>query len=63
MIPLFCVVWFRFRFLRRYLDLWPSHIGRAYRLLEMVGECSPGHGPIHLLSASGLVSTWFAPAQ
>ena len=23
-----------------------------YRLLEMVGEGGPGHGPIHLLSAS-----------
>ena len=27
-------------------------IGRVYRLLEMVSEGSPGHGPIHLLSAS-----------
>ena len=51
-ILLFCVVWFRFRLLRRYLALWPSQIGRAYRLLEMVGEGSLGHGPIHLLSAS-----------
>ena len=31
--PAFCVVWFRFRLLRRYL------------LLEMVGEGCPGHGP------------------
>ena len=36
--PLFCVVWFRFRLFRRYLALWPSEVGRAYRLLEMVGE-------------------------
>ena len=35
--PAFCVVWFRFRLLRRYLALWPSQVGRAYRLLEMVG--------------------------
>ena len=42
--PAFCVVWFRFRLLRRYLVLWPSQIGRAYRLLEMVGEGSHGHG-------------------
>ena len=27
-------------------------VGRAYRLLEMVGDGCPGHGPIHLLSAS-----------
>ena len=48
----FCVVWFRFRLFRRYLALWPSQVGRAYRLLEMVSEGCPGHGPIHLLSAS-----------
>ena len=38
--------------MRRYLALWPSQVGRAYRLLEMVGEGSLGHGPIHLLSGS-----------
>ena len=51
-ILFFCVVWFRFRLFRRYLALWPSQVGRAYRLLEMVSEGCPGHGPIHLLSAS-----------
>ena len=50
--PAFCVVWFRFRLLRRYLALRPSEVGRIYRLLDMVGEGCPGHGPIHLLSAS-----------
>ena len=73
--PAFCVVWFRFRLFRRYLALWPSQVGRTCQLLEMVGEGSPGHGPIHLLSSSaaeigfqvgsfsfGLVSAWFAPA-
>ena len=50
--PAFCVVWFRFRLFRRYLALWPSQVGRAYRLLEMVVEGCPGHGPIHLLSAN-----------
>ena len=72
--PAFCVVWFRFRLLRWYLALWPSQVGRAYRLLEMVGEESPRHGLNHVLSASaaeigfrwdlssqdGLVSTWVA---
>ena len=43
--PAYCVVWFRFRLLRRYLALWPSQVGRAYRPLKMVGEGSPGHGP------------------
>ena len=46
------MVWFRFRLLRRYLALWPSQVGRTHQLLEMVGEGSLGHGPIHLLSAS-----------
>ena len=47
----FCVIWFRFRLFRRYLALWASQVGRAYRLLEMVGEGCPGHRPIHLLVA------------
>ena len=47
------MVWFKFRLLQRYLALfWPSQVGRAYRLLEVNGEGSPGHGPTHLLSAS-----------
>ena len=50
--PAFCFVWFRFRLFRRYLALWPAEVGRVYRLLAMVGEGCPGHGPIHLLSAS-----------
>ena len=50
--PAFCVVWFRFRFLCRFWALWPDEVGRVYRLLEMVGEVCPAHGPVHLLSAS-----------
>ena len=50
--PAFCVVWYGFRLLRRYLVLWPAEVGRVYRLLEMVGDGCPGHGPIHLLSGS-----------
>ena len=51
--PAFCVVWFRFRLLRRYLDLWPTEVGRVYRFFEMVSsEGCPGHGPIHLPSTS-----------
>ena len=51
MILLFCVVWFRFRLLRRYLALWPAEVGRVYGLLALVHEGCPGHGPVHLLSA------------
>ena len=47
--PCFCVVWFRFRLLRRYLALWPAEVGRICRILGMVGEGCPGHGPLHLL--------------
>ena len=50
--PAFCIVWFRFRLLRRYLALWPTEVGRVYRLSEMVGEGCPGHGPIQILSSS-----------
>ena len=50
--PAFCVVWFRFRLLRRYLALWPAEVGRVYRLLAMVREGCHGHGPVHLLSTS-----------
>ena len=50
--PAFCVVWFRFRSLRRFLALWPAEVGWVYRLLDLVSEGSPGHGPIHLLLAS-----------
>ena len=32
--------------------MWPSQVGRAYRLLDMVREGCPGHGPVHLLVAS-----------
>ena len=60
----FCVVWFRFRFFRRCLALWPAEVGRVYRLLEMVGEGCPGRGPVHLLSASAaeIGFRWDPPA-
>ena len=45
-------VWFRCRLLRWYLALWPSEVGGVYRFLVVVSEGCPGHGPIHLLSAS-----------
>ena len=48
----FCVVWFMCCLLRRYLALWPAEVGRVYRLLAMVSEGCPGHGPIPLLSTS-----------
>ena len=60
--PAFCVVWFRFRLLRWYLALWPAEVGRVYRLLEMVGDGCPGHGPIHLLcSSAARIGFWWNP--
>ena len=50
--PAFCVVWFRFRMLRRYLAHRPGEVSRVYRLLESAAEGSPGHGPVHLLLQS-----------
>ena len=40
--PAFCVVWFRFRLLCRYLALWPTEVGLVYRLLEMVSKVAQG---------------------
>ena len=59
MTHVFCVVWFRFRLIRRYLALWPVEVGRIYRILGMVGEGCPGHGPLHLLSSSAAVFGFF----
>ena len=36
--PAFCVVWFRFRMLRRYLAYRPGEVSRVYRLLESAAE-------------------------
>ena len=50
--PAFCVVWFRFRILRRYLAYRPGEVPRVCRLLDCVFGCCPGHGPAHLLVES-----------
>ena len=28
------------------LALWPTEVGRVYRLLELATEGCPGHGPV-----------------
>ena len=50
--PAFCVVWFRFRMLRRFLAYRPREVARVYRLLEHVVAACPSHGPVHLLVES-----------
>ena len=58
--PAFCVVWFRFRQMRRYLAFRPEEIRRVYRLLSFAAEGSTGHGPAHLLleSAAEIGFSW-----
>ena len=58
--PAFCVVWFRFRQMRRYLAFQPEEAPRVYRLLHAAAERSSGHGPAHLLleSAAEIGFSW-----
>ena len=50
--PAFCVVWFRFRMLRRYLTYRLREVHRVYRLVDSAAEGCFGHGPAHLLVES-----------
>ena len=58
--PAFCVVWFRFRLLRRYLAYRPGEVSRVDKLLEHVASGCLGHGPVHLLveSAAEIGFVW-----
>ena len=58
--PVACIVWLRFRLMRRYLAYRPLEAARIGRLLELVSGGAPGHGPVHLPvgSASSLGSQW-----
>ena len=53
--PAFCVVWFRFRMMRRYLAYRPGYVFRVYRFLGRSAGGCPGHGPVHLLLQSAAV--------
>ena len=58
--PAACIVWFRFRLMRRYLAHRPFEAAPIGRLLELASDGAPGHGPVHLLveSASSLGFRW-----
>ena len=58
--PAFCVVWFRFRLMRRYLAYRPEEVSRVHRLLAAAAEGCSGHGPAHLLveSAAEIGFSW-----
>ena len=47
--PSACMVWYRFRLLRRYLAHIPLESARIGRLLDLVSNGAPGHGPVHFL--------------
>ena len=51
-IPLFAWFGLGFACFGAILLFRPAEVGRVYRLLEMVGDGCPGHGPFHLLSSS-----------
>ena len=53
--PTFCVVWFRFWLLCRYLAY---RLPRVCQLLRSVAEGCPGHGPVHLLVESAAGRRW-----
>ena len=55
-----CIVWIRFRMLRRFLAYRPLETARIARLLEMISNGASGHGPLHLLfdSAATLGFQW-----
>ena len=58
--PSGCVVWFRFRMLRRFLASRPGEVSKDKRLLEHAADGCPGHGPAHLLveSAAEIGFVW-----
>ena len=58
--PAFCVVWFRFRLMRRYLAYRPEEVSKVKRLLAAAAEGCSGHGPAHLLveSAAEVGFSW-----
>ena len=42
--PVACIIWFRFRLMRRYLACRPFEAARIGRLLELASAGAPGHG-------------------
>ena len=58
--PAFCVIWFRFRQMRRYLIYRPEEAPTVKRLLHAAADGSSGHGPAQLLleSAAEIGFSW-----
>ena len=58
--PSACIVWYRFRLLRRYFAYRPLESAGVGRLLDLVSDGALGHGPVHLLvgSAASLGFQW-----
>ena len=50
--PAFHIIWTRFRLMRRNLTHRPLKTARIIRMLDLVANGPPGHGPVHLLLMS-----------
>ena len=57
--PAYCVVWFRFRMLRRYLAYRSSEVGLVYRMLEMVRDGCLGHAWAFTCTCGWCCQYWF----
>ena len=69
-ILLFVLSGLGFGFFRRYLSFRPDEVPRLYRLLDLVRDGCPGHGPLHSLVTSArrvgfswdsLLTSWDRP--
>ena len=56
--PSACIVWYRFRLMRRYLACRPLEAARVGRLLDLVSGGAPGHGPVSAASLGCLSCPW-----
>ena len=50
--PALCVIWGRFRQMRRFLAYPPNDVPRIHGLLDLAAACRPGHGPVNHLERS-----------
>ena len=61
--PSACMVWFRFRMLRRCLANRPDESARTGRLLDLVIGGAPGHGPVLIWGSGGAPMAFVGVSQ
>ena len=63
--PAFHIVWTRFRLWRRYLAQRSLEVSRICRMLDLIAQGPPGHGPVHLIliSAEEIGFVWDGSEQ